>query len=215
MKVKQIMEIISRDGEVLLTLDVDTLKGVDLRGEDLTNADLRGVDLQDALLRDADLAGADLTGATLRGADLRGADLAGANLANACLEGAEMRCMNLHRADLRHANLKSASLQGSDLTEADLTGANLDFAGLYYTKLSRALLPIGVAYITTEGFWDVTIVNNHMRIGCQHHTIEVWDAFSDDEIAKMHEIALGFWQANKQQIMAIARATQAQSTETA
>ncbi len=57
-------------GDVLHTVDADTLAGANLSGADLSGANLRG----------ANLRGADLRGANLRGADLRGADLSGSNL---------------------------------------------------------------------------------------------------------------------------------------
>lgn len=41
--------------------------------------------------------------------------------------------------------------------------------------------------------WPVTITDNHILIGCQHHLIAKWQGFSDDEIAKMSEGALDFW----------------------
>ena len=57
-------------GEVLLTIEGDTLRGADLRG-----ANLREANLREANLRWADLREANLRGANLRWADLRGADL--------------------------------------------------------------------------------------------------------------------------------------------
>ncbi len=59
-----------RTGDVIKTVDADTLRGANLTGAKLTGANLTGADL-----RDADLRGANLTGATLRGANLRGANL--------------------------------------------------------------------------------------------------------------------------------------------
>jgi hypothetical protein len=60
------IEIRSRDGAVLHTVDADTL-----RGADLSWADLRGANLRGANLRWADLSEADLRWASLREADLR------------------------------------------------------------------------------------------------------------------------------------------------
>ena len=59
------IEIKSLSGDVLLTVEAETLHGADLHG---------------AYLHAADLRGADLTGANLHRADLRGANLTGANL---------------------------------------------------------------------------------------------------------------------------------------
>ena len=62
-------------GEIVRTVDADTLRDADLRGAYLSDADLSGADLSGANLR-----GADLRGAYLRDADLSGANLRGANL---------------------------------------------------------------------------------------------------------------------------------------
>ena len=74
------IKILDKYGDVLMTIDEDSLIGANLRGANLSGADLRGADLSGADLRDADLRGADLRDADLRGADLSGADLRGANL---------------------------------------------------------------------------------------------------------------------------------------
>jgi len=80
-------------GDVIKTVDADTLWRANLRG-----ANLRDANLRDANLRDADLRGADLTGANLRDANLRGANLRGANLWGADLTGANLRGADLWEA---------------------------------------------------------------------------------------------------------------------
>lgn len=75
-------------GEVLLTVEGDTLSGADLSWANLSWANLRGANLSGADLRGANLSEANLRGADLRGADLRGAYLSGANLNGADLSEA-------------------------------------------------------------------------------------------------------------------------------
>ena len=87
--------------------------------------------------------------------------------------------------------IEGDSLQGANLRGADLRGADL---------------PTDV--IRIDGMrWDVTILHGWMRIGCQHHYVDVWDKFTDDEISKMDDNALEFWQANKQKLITIANFT--------
>ena len=118
---------------------------------------------------------------TIEGDSLQGADLQGANLRGADLQG----------ADLQGANLRGADLRGADLQGADLRGADL---------------PTDV--IRLDGMrWDVTILHGYMRVGCQHHHVDDWDKFTDDEISKMDDNALEFWQANKQKLITIANFT--------
>ena len=122
-----------------------------------------------------------IEGANLQWADLRGANLREANLQRANLQRADLRGADLQRADLREANLQRADLRGADLT---------------------------TDVIRIDGMrWDVTILHGWMRIGCQHHYVDVWDKFTDNKISKMDEHALEFWQANKQKLITIANFT--------
>jgi hypothetical protein len=42
-----------------------------------------------------------------------------------------------------------------------------------------------------------------MKIGCQDHTVEIWLAFTDDEISVMSSKALSFWRKWRPVIEAI------------
>ena len=128
---------------------------------------------------------------TIVGDNLQGANLQGANLKEANLQYA-----NLQGANLRGTNLKGANLRGANLKEAILQGANLQYANL----------PTEV--IRIDGLrWDVTIFQDWITIGCQHHHIDDWDKFTDDEIAEMHDDALEFWKETKQKLITIANLT--------
>ena len=102
--------------------------------------------------------------------------------------------------------LQGANLQGADLRWADLREANLREANLQGANLQGANLPTDVIRINGMR-WDVTILHGYMRIGCQHHHVDGWDKFTDDEIAEMDEHALEFWQANKHKLITIANFT--------
>ena len=106
----------------------------------------------------------------------------------------------------RGDSLQGANLQGANLRWADLRCANLREANLQGANLRWANLPTDV--IRIDGMrWDVTILYGYMRIGCQHHHVDDWDKFTDDEISKMDSKALEFWQANKQKLITIANLT--------
>ena len=84
--------------------------------------------------------------------------------------------------------------------------AYLQGAYLRMAYLQGAYLPTDV--IRIDGMiWDVTILYGHMRIGCQHHHVDEWESFTDDEISKMDDDAMKFWQANKQKLITIANFT--------
>ena len=152
------------------------------------------------------LQGADLQCANLQGANLRNANLQWANLRGADLQGANLRGADLQWANLRGADLQGADLQGADLRWVNPQGANLQGANLRGADLQWANLPTDV--IRIDGMlWDVTILHGHMRIGCQHHHVDEWSKFTDDEISKMGGGALEFWQANKGKLITIANFT--------
>ena len=103
-------------------------------------------------------------------------------------------------------NLQGANLQGADLQGADLQWADLQWANLQRADLQGVDLPTEV--IRINGLrWDVTILHGYMRIGCQYHSVEKWEKFSDRVIEKMDSNALEFWQKNKDMLLTIAKYT--------
>ena len=146
--------------------------------------------------------GDSLKGADLQYTNLQGADLQGANLQGANLQGANLLMANLRGVNLQGANLRGVNLQGANLLMANLRGVNLQGA-----NLQGADLPTDV--IRIDGMrWDVTISQDWMTIGCQHHHIDKWNKFTDGEISKMDDDdALEFWQANKHKLITIANLT--------
>jgi len=121
---------------------------------------------------------------------LSGANLRGANLSDANLRGA-----NLRDADLIDADLIDADLRGADLSYADLRGADLRYADLRGADLIVLQMDLWTAYITT----------NHIRIGCQSHTLSEWENFTDEEISSMHPGALEYWNENKEVIISLCK----------
>jgi hypothetical protein len=53
--------------------------------------------------------------------------------------------------------------------------------------------------------WMVDILDTHMQIGCELHTLADWAAFDDRRIAEMDgRDALRFWKAHKTTLLALA-----------
>ena len=85
------------------------------------------------------------------------------------------------------ADLRGADLRGADLRGADLYGANLRGADLYGAKNAPMIINAGFP-------WDVIISGTGMmRIGCQNHSVEAWNNFTNEEISAMDSKALEFW----------------------
>ncbi len=174
-----------RDALEAATKGGANLGGAYLRGAYLRGANLRGANLRGANLDDANLDGANLGGAYLRGANLGGAYLRGANLGGAYLRGANLRGANLGGAYLRGANLDGANLRGAKWRE-DIT-------------INRA--PLQIAGLR----WMVYILDQHMQIGCELHTLAEWATFDDARIVQMDgKTALKFWRAHKTALLAMA-----------
>lgn len=75
-------------------------------------------------------------------------------------------------------------------------------------KACIARLPTDVIRLnlSNESKWDMLIMHGFLRIGSECHAVDVWDAFSDEQVAKIDKRLLPFWAANKQKIMAVANA---------
>ena len=146
------IEIKSRDGQVLYTaqsatdvraaLEEAARADADLRGANLRGAYLRGADLRGAYLGGAYLGGANLSGADLRGAYLSDADLGGAYLGGANLGGAYLGGANLSDANLSDAYLGGAYLGGADLRDAYLGGAKNAELAIAQTRIIPDAGPI-------------------------------------------------------------------------
>ena len=116
------------------------------------------------------------------------------------------------------ASLDGASLYGARLDGARLDGASLDGASFYGARLDGANWGAGATYgagvpitrapiIITGLHWTVLIFDTHMKIGCELHSLADWDAFDDRRILAMDgRAAADFWRANKEPLLAMARA---------
>jgi len=119
---------------------------------------------------------------------------------------------NLARAYLADANLADANLAGANLAGAYLADANLAGANLAGANLADAKWRDGIIIqrqpIQINGLapYAVTILDQHMQIGCELHSLADWDAFDDRRIIEMEGLtAARFWKAHKAGLMAIAR----------
>ena len=100
---------------------------------------------------------------------------------------------------MRHA-LEKATQAGADLARANLDGANLAQAtfgdGVTAERGIRQVLGLQ---------WPVTIFDNHMRIGCQLHSLADWATFTNRDIVEMDgKDALLFWRRHKAMLLALA-----------
>ena len=163
---------------------------------------LEAANLSDANLSDAYLSGANLRGANLRGAYLSDANLSGANLSDANLSGA-----NLRDANLSGANLSDAYLSGANLSDANLIDANLRDANLRDAKWGNITISRSPLHVSIPNEWAIAILDTHMQIGCELHSLSEWAAFDDSRIAQMDgRHALRFWRQYKAVLLAMAAA---------
>ena len=158
---------------------------------------LEAANLSDANLSDAYLSGANLRGANLRGAYLSDANLSGANLRDANLSGANLIDANLIDANLRDANLSDANLIDANLRDANLSGA----------KWGNITISRSPLHVSIPNEWAIAILDTHMQIGCELHSLSEWAAFDDSRIAQMDgRHALRFWRQYKAVLLAMAAA---------
>ena len=118
----------------------------------------------------------------------------------------------LEKATLTGAYLTGANLGGANLTGANLTGANLggaNLAGAYLTGAKWRGIVINKAPLQLFGLrWSVTVLDAHMQIGCELHSLTEWANFDDARIAVMDgRHALRFWRTYKAVLLGLAAAT--------
>ena len=51
--------------------------------------------------------------------------------------------------------------------------------------------------------WMITVMDTHLRIGCEFHSKEKWASFSDAEITLMGHGALTWWKNNKEWVLSL------------
>jgi hypothetical protein len=129
----------------------------------------------------------------------------GANLSEAYLRGANLSGANLSGANLSGAYLSAANLSGAYLSDANLSDANLSYANLRGAKWTDAIVINQVPLQLYGLLWTVTILDSHMQIGCELHSLAEWDAFDDTRIVRMDRQALRFWREHKAALLALAR----------
>ena len=93
-----------------------------------------------------------------------------------------------------------ADLSGANLSRANLSGANL--SGATYNGHSMTKPPIMISGLT----WYATILDTHMKIGCELHSFAEWEGFDDERIDEMAGRALEFWRVWKTPLLSMAKA---------
>jgi hypothetical protein len=154
----------------------------------------------------ANLSNANLEEINLKNANLMWANLEGANLSHAKLKGVDLSCANLMHTKLAYANLKDANLEKANLYDANLEGVNLTNANLSYVCLHRAIGNNKEVKSLQLGKYLIVILTGVMiYIGCEEHSIEEWEHFTDEEIENMDKGALKWWKEWKEMILKVAK----------
>lgn len=87
------------------------------------------------------------------------------------------------------------------LTDANLTDANLTDAKWCGIVVSKPPIQLFGLY------WRVTILDAHMQIGCEFHSIAEWATYDDARIAQMDgRNAMRFWRSYKAVLLGFATA---------
>ena len=109
----------------------------------------------------------------------------------------------LEQAVGSNANLANANLVGADLAYANLANANLVGADLTGASYGDGV-PMTKPPLQIYGLrWPVLILDTHMKIGCELHSLADWFSFDDTRIAKMDgKSARQFWDAWKEPLCA-------------
>ena len=118
------------------------------------------------------------------------------------------------RANLARANLAGANLAGADLAGANLARANLARANLEGANLARAVGNMAEVRSMQIDRWPVTWTTAPdgavtLQIGCQRHTLALWEKSDPRWIAAMDSRATEWWGRWREPLLAIVKATPA------
>lgn len=173
------------------TIELAIKKGIDLSGADLRYSNLLFADLRYSNLMNSDLSFADL-----RYSNLNRAYLMNANLKHSNLLGANLKYTNFSFADLSYANLMYTNKSYIDLTSSILNHAILYDNNLTNPKIFEITslkdehlinYKLTDALVSIYCKWDVFIINDKIKIGCETKTIPEWDEwFNGDKIYVTH-----------------------------
>ena len=98
------------------------------------------------------------------------------------------------------------ALEKATSADANLAGAYL--AGARWQDITISKPPIQLFGL----YWSVTILDSHMQIGCELHSLAEWAAFDDARIAQMDgRNSLRFWRAHKDALLALAESSERRS----
>ena len=99
----------------------------------------------------------------------------------------------------------SEKIQVRHLIRANLARANLAWANLAQATFGNAVTAERGIRQVLGLQWPVTIFDNHMRIGCQLHSLADWATFTNRDIVEMDGTdALLFWRRHKAMLLALA-----------
>ena len=164
-------------------------------GELLKGALKANVSFYRANFSSADFRGANFSSADFRGANFRGADFRGADF-----RGVDFRDVDFRDVDFRGANFRYAHFRGANFSSADFRGANFSSADFSISKHQYKIGNMREWHSMQLDTYEIGFNNRLLCIGCQQHTIKEWKNFTDDEISKLDDYALEWWNKWKEHI---------------
>lgn len=153
---------------------------LDLSMFDLSNMDLRGAYLLQAIAEDACFDGANLSGAVGSFANMSGSSFKGANLSNS-----DFKFTDFSDCDFKNANIKNSILWWSDFNRAQFKNTKMYGVQSLGAKFDAAILYQSLIIIQ-EGRYRIAISDKSFaQVGCKHHSVSEWRAFTKNEILLM------------------------------
>ena len=118
-------------------------------------------------------------------------------LFDAATKNEDVRYDALGRVEWLSGTFLGGTFRGGKVQGGNFQGGN--FLGGTFLDASISRRPITIYGLT----WPVYITQAGMKIGCQAHSVAVWNTLSDSEINAMAPGALAFWRQNKELILSV------------
>ena len=91
---------------------------------------------------------------------------------------------------------------------ASLDGARLDGASLVGARYGKDVPLTKQPVLICGLYYPVFILDHHMKIGCELHTLVAWSEFDDERITKMDGVhSRKFWRDHKDVLLSLAKST--------
>ena len=209
------------------------IKNSDLKGANFSNTSMKACNIEECDLRGSNFTFSELTAASIYKSDAREADfdsvtmlrgrlievnfddteIIAANFMGAKLHGSTFVDGSLFSCSREYTELADTDFTNTSFDGSDLTGAwfgSSEVTGAYFLNAKFDRTQFGFPFLLLYGISElgfyINIFKDNIRIEEQCHTIEEWEAMTDEELAHSStQSMVDYWNKHKDFILHTAK----------